>query len=74
MASNKKPSATSSYVPSMMQVKKEPLPTDRLSSFRIRDLTLGGVPLKTPIARPNLVANNKKIYTPNLNAVRNKNV
>lgn len=85
MASNNKPTASALFknanVP-MMQVKKESLPPDsklytseRLSSFRLpRDLTLGGIPMRTPVARPNLVANNKKVYTPNLNAVRNKNV
>lgn len=68
---------------SAMNVKRE-LPvdsklftTERLSSFRLpRDLTLGGSSLgsaKHPI--PNLLQNsNKKVYTPNLNAVRNKNV
>lgn len=66
---------------SMLQVKREPLAadsklftTERLSSFRLpRDLTLGGTSL--PIARPNLSQNaNKRVYTPNLNAIRNKNV
>lgn len=85
MASNNKPSTTSSLYKSaniLPQIKRETLPPDsklytseRLSSFRLpRDLTLGGVPLKTPVARPNLIQNNKKVYTPNLNAVRNKNV
>lgn len=52
--------------------------TERLSSIRLpRDLTLGGIPsprstTTTANVRPNLV-NNKKVYTPNLNAVRNKN-
>lgn len=43
---------------------------ERLSSFRLpRDLTLGG------LNPPRVVRNpvNKKVYTPNLNAVRNKN-
>lgn len=56
----------------------KPLPsTERLSSFRLpRDLTLGGLPQPRAVARPNLGAatSNKKVYTPNLNAVRNKNV
>ncbi|XP_055611952.1 DNA-directed RNA polymerase III subunit RPC4-like [Uranotaenia lowii] len=43
--------------------------TERLSSFRVpRDLTLGGITNgRTPKLAPN-----KKVYTPNLNAVRNK--
>lgn len=55
----------------------KPLPTERLSSFRLpRDLTLGGLPAPRTVARPNLGAAtaNKKVYMPNLNAVRNKNV
>lgn len=49
--------------------------SDRLPSFRLpRDLTLGGMQLKGSVARPNLLQNNKRVYTPNLNAVRNKNV
>lgn len=55
----------------------KPLPTERLSSFRLpRDLTLGGLPPPRSMVRPNLGAStsNKKVYTPNLNAVRNKNV
>lgn len=46
----------------------------RLTSFRVpRDLTLGGssTPLKTRI--PNIAGAGKKVYTPNLNAIRNKN-
>lgn len=85
MASNNKPLPGSPMYKSaniMPQIKREPLPPDsklytseRLSSFRLpRDLTLGGVPMRGPIARPNLLQNNKKVYTPNLNAVRNKNV
>lgn len=53
-------------------IKTEPgiLKQERLSSFRLpRDLTLGGV---NP-ARVNRNAVNKKVYTPNLNATRNKN-
>lgn len=66
-----------------VRIKTEPnldckaLPTERLSSFRLpRDLTLGGLPTPRSLVRPNLGAStaNKKIYTPNLNAVRNKNV
>lgn len=64
------------------QIKRDQLPPDsklytseRLSSFRLpRDLTLGGVRTKNPIDRPNLIQSNKKVYTPNLNAIRNKNV
>lgn len=86
MASNNTPSTTSSSLyknPNILpQIKREPLPADsklytseRLSSFRLpRDLTLGGVSVKNPVARPNLLQNNKRIYTPNLNAIRNKNV
>lgn len=49
--------------------------SDRLPSFRLpRDLTLGGMQLKGTVARPNLLQANKKVYTPNLNVVRNKNV
>lgn len=51
--------------------------TERLPSIRsTRDLTLGGIPASRTTAgaiRPNLVNSNKKVYTPNLNAVRNKN-
>lgn len=44
--------------------------TDRLSSFKLpRDLTLGGL---IPAKSVKTLAN-KKVYTPNLNAVRNKN-
>lgn len=85
MASNNKPSAASSLYKSanvLPQIKRETLPPDsklytseRLSSFRLpRDLTLGGVPIKNPVARPNLLQTNKRVYTPNLNAIRNKNV
>lgn len=43
--------------------------TERLTSFRVpRDLTLGGL-TNGRAAKP---AANKKVYTPNLNAVRNK--
>lgn len=84
MASNKKPTASSLYQSSLQmqkQIKREPLPADsklytseRLTSFRLpRDLTLGGVPIKSPVVRPNLLQNSKKVYTPNLSAVRNKN-
>lgn len=84
MASNNKPSPTSPLYKSaniMQQIKREPLTPDsklytseRLPSFRLpRDLTLGGVPVRNTAARPNLLQNNKKVYTPNLNAVRNKN-
>lgn len=56
-----------------LKIKEEPLHhirSDRLSSFKLpRDLTLGGL-IPTKNAK-NL--NNKKVYTPNLNAVRNKN-
>lgn len=85
MASNNKPSAASSLYKSanvLPHIKRETLPPDsklytseRLSSFRLpRDLTLGGVPIKNPVARPNLLQTNKRVYTPNLNAIRNKNV
>lgn len=85
MASNNKPAAASSLYKSanvLPQIKRETLPPDsklytseRLSSFRLpRDLTLGGVPIKNPVARPNLLQTNKRVYTPNLNAIRNKNV
>lgn len=86
MASNNKPSPTSSLYRNtnmLSQIKREPLPPDsklytseRLASFRKpRDLTLGGSALKLPAARPNLLQNNKKVvWTPNLNAQRNKNV
>lgn len=88
MASNNEPSAASTLLKSANlikkepQIKREPLQNDsrlytseRLPSFRLpRDLTLGGKPMRNPIARPNLLQNNKKVYTPNLNAVRNKNV
>lgn len=71
---------------SQVRIKSEPnldckpFATERLSSFRSpRDLTLGGLPTPRSLARPNLggagaAAANKKVYTPNLNAVRNKNV
>lgn len=53
------------------------MPTERLSSFRLpRDLTLGGganLNSTRNSQRPNLVNNNKKVYAPNLNAIRNKN-
>lgn len=43
--------------------------SERLSSFRVpRDLTLGGL----TNGRATKPAANKKVYTPNLNAVRNK--
>lgn len=43
---------------------------ERLSSFRLpRDLTLGGINPARVVRNPT----NKKVYTPNLNAVRNKN-
>lgn len=67
----------------LLKVKNETITSDsklnststRLPSFRLpRDLTLGGMQMKNNIARPNLLQNNKKVYTPNLNAVRNKNV
>lgn len=50
---------------------------ERLSSFRLpRDLTLGGLPTPRNMVKSNLSASNanKKVYIPNLNAVRNKNV
>lgn len=51
--------------------------TERLPSIRsARDLTLRGNASSRNTAgsiRPNLINNNKKVYTPNLNAVRNKN-
>uniref|UniRef100_A0A1Q3F2I1 Putative dna-directed rna polymerase iii subunit d n=1 Tax=Culex tarsalis TaxID=7177 RepID=A0A1Q3F2I1_CULTA len=44
--------------------------TERLTSFRVpRDLTLGGLTTNGRAIKP---AANKKVYTPNLNAVRNK--
>lgn len=63
------------------KIKQEPSPTgfspavaakhERLTSFRApRDLTLGGIPTQ----RATRGAANKKVYTPNLNAARNKNV
>lgn len=85
-SNNNKPSLDASLLKSanvpMMQVKKESLPidsklytTERLTSFRLpRDLTLGGLSVRNSVPRPNSVTNNKKVYTPNLNAVRNKNV
>lgn len=60
-----------------VKIKQEPpstsavLKQERLPSFRApRDLTLGGI----PTTRPNRGATNKKVYVPNLNAARNKNV
>ncbi|GAB0095659.1 DNA-directed RNA polymerase III subunit RPC4 [Sergentomyia squamirostris] len=49
---------------------KNPVKTERLSSFKLpRDLTLGGPgPGRTPRGGAS-----KKVYTPNLNAVRQKN-
>lgn len=69
--------------PSLVKIKSEQIvdskfiKTERLGSFRSpRDLTLGGLPAPRAAAKPNLGASNanKKVYTPNLNAVRNKNV
>lgn len=82
MASNNKPTSAFKSTNVIPQIKREPLQTDsklytseRLPSFRMpRDLTLGGVPIRSSVARPNLLQNNKKVYTPNLNAIRNKNV
>lgn len=82
MASNNKPTSPFKSTNVIPQIKREPLQTDsklytseRLPSFRLpRDLTLGGVPIRSSVARPNLLQNNKKVYTPNLNAIRNKNV
>lgn len=53
-----------------------PFPTERLASFRLpRDLTLGGRGLSaTRGSAQRAAAANKKVYTPNLNAVRNKNL
>lgn len=83
MASNKHPTLENATV-SMLSVNgKDGKPSndgkigasERLPSFRLpRDLTLGGMQLKGSTARPNLLQNNRKVYTPNLNAVRNKNV
>lgn len=54
---------------------RKPFPSERLSSIRLpRDLTLGGISSGRSNVRPNLVPSNKKVYTPNLNAIRNKNV
>lgn len=64
-------------LPAGVKIKQEPpftatvLKQERLTSFRApRDLTLGGIPM----SRPNRGAANKKVYIPNLNAARNKNV
>lgn len=47
----------------------------RLPSFHTqRDLTLGGEQLEKLVARPNQSGSYKIDYTPNLNAVRNKNM
>lgn len=65
----------------MVRVKSEvtgtaetAFPTERLSSFRLpRDLTLGGMGLSATKLAQRANAANKKVYTPNLNAVRNRN-
>lgn len=50
-------------------------PTERLGSFRPpRDLTLRGIGAASGSQRANIAAANKKVYTPNLNAIRNKNL
>lgn len=52
-----------------------PFPTERLTSFRMpRDLTLGGMGLSATRLAQRPTTANKKVYMPNLNAVRNKNV
>lgn len=57
-------SATTASIPTGVSIKAE-----RLTSFRVpRDLTLGGLANGRPV-KP---VTNKKVYTPNLNAVRNK--
>lgn len=56
----------------MATIKQEPgtVKTERLSSFRLpRDLTLGGL----SVAKASRSQVNKKVYTPNLNAIRNRN-
>lgn len=66
----------------VVQLKTEtgdikPFSTERLTSFRVpRDLTLGGLPVPRNAVKPNLGASNanKRVYTPNLNAIRNRNV
>lgn len=51
------------------------LPSERLGSFRMpRDLTLGGMGLSATRISQRATAASKKVYMPNLNAVRNKNV
>lgn len=83
MASKKPPTTGNATVSMLSANGKDGLPSndakgsssERLPSFRLpRDLTLGGMQLKGSVARPNLLQNNRKVYTPNLNAVRNKNV
>lgn len=75
MASNSHSShATPKLSVNGKEAKDGGITSERLPSFRVpRDLTLGGMQLKGSAARPNLL-NNKRVYTPNLNAVRNKNV
>lgn len=81
MASNNKPSTSSLYQSSLKLPADSKLYTsERLPSFRLpRDLNLGGIPVRNQ-NRPNLLPNTrpnlqqKKQYTPNLNATRNKNV
>lgn len=66
-------SIPASVAAAAVKIKQEPgtvQKTDRLTSFRVpRDLTLGGI----PTVRSSRGAANKKVYTPNLNAIRNKN-
>lgn len=66
-------------LPLAIKIKQEPagpavvLKQERLTSFRApRDLTLGGIP--TSRANRGAANTNKKVYIPNLNAARNKNV
>lgn len=68
-----KPKRANATVPAAVAAAAIPatatVKTERLTSFRVpRDLTLGGLANGRPV-KP---AANKKVYTPNLNAVRNK--
>lgn len=73
--------ASGSGASSSVRVKSEvpgtaetPFPTERLTSFRVpRDLTLGGMGYSATKLAQRANTANKKVYTPNLNAVRNRN-
>lgn len=73
--------ASGSGVSPNVRVKSEqpgtaetPFPTERLTSFRMpRDLTLGGMGYSATKLAQRANTANKKVYTPNLNAVRNRN-